>query len=437
VRRCTRLPTANRRAASILCWNEAALPNGALLQKPGAQEERPINYRTLRVPPVTRCPVLRSLRIQNFRALEDFRVPRLGRVNLIVGKNNSGKSTILEALRIYAQNANPVLLDEILVTHDEMLQSLTQGAPSSEDDEHVPYENFFTGRNFPDRDDDDIYIGDGDGHSFVRIAHTFYREEESPVASDTGLPSIRRIPVPKDAVDEDASQALLISSSRREQPRWMPIGSGRTGVRRGRTAIADPAAVPLGFVPTGFPPSESLADLWDSVALTNYDAVIRDGLKIIEPRVEGIAFVKRDGTRYRADDRAPIVKLMGSERPVPLNSMGDGMLRILQLLLSLVPAKGGVYLVDEFENGLHYSVQERVWELVFELAARNGVQVFAATHSWDCIEAFKRVGASRKGSAVLFRVGRSVRASDKGKAIATVFGEDELAQLTQADMEVR
>ncbi len=46
--------------------------------------------------------MLKSLCIKNFRLLEDFQVPKLGRVNLIVGKNNSGKSSVLEAIRIYA-----------------------------------------------------------------------------------------------------------------------------------------------------------------------------------------------------------------------------------------------------------------------------------------------------------------------------------------------
>jgi hypothetical protein len=60
-----------------------------------------------------------------------------------------------------------------------------------------------------------------------------------------------------------------------------------------------------------------------------------------------------------------------------------------------------------------------------------------ATHSWDCIEAFKNVSARSDESAILFRVGRSVKTSEKGKAIATVFDKEALAQLTQMDAEVR
>jgi len=381
--------------------------------------------------------VLPSLWIRNFRALEDFHVPTLGRVNLIVGKNNTGKSSILEALHVYAQNANPSLLNELLIGHDEVLRSLNQPGSPTEADEQIPYQNFFSGRTFPKSDDVSLYIGDREETHFVRIAHTYYIEEGS---TDTeGDISIKRIPVRKTDIPEETGQALLISSSRREHPRWMTINEGPSpGFRLGRVAVHDPLTIPVGIVPTGLLPSARLADLWDSIALTNFDEIVRDGLRIIESRVEGIAFVKRDASRLRSEpDRAAIVKLAGVDRPVALNSMGDGMVRVLQLLLALIPARGGLYLVDEFENGLHYSVQEKVWQLLFELAKLNDVQIFAATHSWDCIEAFKNVASRAEDPAVLFRIGQSIKTSDKGKMIATVFDRDALARLTQADVELR
>jgi len=130
--------------------------------------------------------------------------------------------------------------------------------------------------------------------------------------------------------------------------------------------------------------------------------------------------------------------LQGVDKPVSLNSMGDGMLRLLQLVLKMFPARGGLLLIDEFENGLHYSVQKQVWDLVFELAERLDIQVFATTHSWDCIQTFARAALDRPDiEGVLFRVGKSARKSDAGKTIATVFDEDRLYQITEADIEVR
>ena len=380
--------------------------------------------------------MLRSLRIRNFRLLSDFRVPTLGRVNLIVGKNNSGKSTILEALRIYAQNANPFILDELLIGHDEVPSSTN--IPAFEED-LIPYQNFFTGRVFPQGDDEEIYIGDAEENEFVKIAHTYYLEERIETSGDEVVATTKRTQISKRDDHEEADQALLISSSRREQPRWMFIGEGsRPGLRRGRLTVHDTTTIPMGFVPTGLLPSGNLAELWDSIALTNFEEIVRDGLRIIEPQVSGIAFVKRDRSQPRSDsDRAAIVKLEGSPRPLPLNSMGDGMGRILQLLLALIPAKGGLYIVDEFENGLHYSIQERVWDLIFELSVSQNIQVFATTHSWDCIEAFRNAALRKQEPAALFRVGKSIRKSDHGRVIATLFEGESLASITQGDVEIR
>ena len=62
---------------------------------------------------------LDSLRIRGFRAFDDLRLPRLGRVNLFVGKNNVGKSSILEALWLYASQGAPSTIWEILEARDE------------------------------------------------------------------------------------------------------------------------------------------------------------------------------------------------------------------------------------------------------------------------------------------------------------------------------
>lgn len=113
-------------------------------------------------------------------------------------------------------------------------------------------------------------------------------------------------------------------------------------------------------------------------------------------------------------------------------------MRILQFVLKIFSAKGGFFLIDEFENGLHYTVQEKIWELLFDMAQKLDIQVFATTHSWDCIESFSKVATSNKSSqGVLFRIGKSAKTSDRGRVIATIFDESELQTITQADMEIR
>lgn len=61
------------------------------------------------------------------------------------------------------------------------------------------------------------------------------------------------------------------------------------------------------------------------------------------------------------------------------------MRRLLALSLSLVTTGNGVLLIDEIDTGLHFSVMEEMWKLVVSTARQSNVQVFATTHSYDCI----------------------------------------------------
>jgi hypothetical protein len=123
---------------------------------------------------------LNSLHIKNFRALQDFEVKKLGRLNLIVGKNNSGRSSVLEAIRIYAGNGNIKLLAEIANEHDEKY-SITD----DEENSTFPFEAFFTGRHFPADDGKAIVIGECDKLSkALQIQHVYLRKVEETVEEE-------------------------------------------------------------------------------------------------------------------------------------------------------------------------------------------------------------------------------------------------------------
>jgi predicted ATP-dependent endonuclease of OLD family len=81
--------------------------------------------------------------------------------------------------------------------------------------------------------------------------------------------------------------------------------------------------------------------------------------------------------------------MRGQRDPIPLGSMGDGMRRILTLAMCAVNVENGFLLIDEIDTGLYYEVQADMWRLILETAQRLDVQVFATTHSWDCVSAFQ------------------------------------------------
>ena len=173
----------------------------------------------------------------------------------------------------------------------------------------------------------------------------------------------------------------------------------------------------------------NLGEFWDSVVLTSDEEEVLEALKIINPSIVAVSMVGLNGQR---NDRKAIVRAEGIPRPVPLRSFGDGMNRLLGIALSLVNAGGGILLIDEFENGLHYSVQPDVWRMIFNMSERLNIQVFATTHGRDTVEAFQKAAAESPEEGALIHL-----TSRRDDIIPTVFKEDELAIVTRDNIEVR
>jgi predicted ATPase len=173
-----------------------------------------------------------------------------------------------------------------------------------------------------------------------------------------------------------------------------------------------------------------ISRLWNNIQLSPLEAEVGATLQVIAPDVERVSIRSDPGT---PQGLMPIVKVAGSSQPFPLRTMGDGMVRLFGIALALVNARDGFLLIDEIENGLHYSIQPDVWRLIFRVASRLNVQVLATTHSWDCIEAFQKAAAeSESAEGMLIRL-----ESLRGKVVATSFDREDLAVITRDYLEVR
>ncbi len=169
--------------------------------------------------------------------------------------------------------------------------------------------------------------------------------------------------------------------------------------------------------------------MWDQITLTPSEHEVIEALQIIDPRISAINMVGGEGA-FRT--KKALVRVEHIGRPVPLRSFGDGMNRLFAIILALVNSRGGLLLIDEFENGLHHSVQLDAWRMIFRLAQDLDVQVFATSHSWDAVETFQKAAEEVPEQGVLLRLTRRY-----DKIFATVFAEQELAVATRHNIEVR
>ena len=188
---------------------------------------------------------------------------------------------------------------------------------------------------------------------------------------------------------------------------------------------------PSVFITSHGIPSVLLEKLWDNVALTESENSVLDGLRILNPDVERLSLVN---DLARTGKRVARVKLRRQRDPVALARLGEGINRVFGLMLSLVNSQRGILLIDEVENGLHYSVQGEMWETIFSLAETLDVQVFATTHSWDCLVGFQRAAdAEPNVEGMVHRLELAVDGTHKVVDIS----EEDLAIVTRNQIEIR
>jgi len=373
-------------------------------------------------------PRIRTLTIERFRALRQLKIDGLGRVNLITGQNNTGKSSVLEALRILASDASPSVIYNILRFREEDVGEMEDSSRPLDAEGLFQLSSLFHG--FPQFSEklEPIIIAANGASRPMRLsmgAGWFSEEREQD-----GLR--RLVPQQKELFDAGESLPALVIEAGGIR-RVSPLGHMRHYAYRGRVMrldTSDEPTLPCVFVsPYGGERTATLGALWDKIALSDREEDVVEALRIIDPEISAVSMV--GGERPR-EQRTAIVRARNLPRPVPLRSFGDGLNRLFGIVLSLVNAKGGLLLIDEFENGMHHTVQLDAWRAVFELSGRLGIQVFATSHSWDSIEAFQKAASETPEEGVLVRLSR------KGEDIlSTIFAEDELAVATRDRIEVR
>ncbi len=192
------------------------------------------------------------------------------------------------------------------------------------------------------------------------------------------------------------------------------------------------------FVDPNGLPAAVLGKYWDSISLSPNENDALDALRIISHDVERIALKEREEPPIKGPNNSEMsprivyAKLASQEDAIPLRALGDGIGRVFGIVLSLIMARGGILLLDEVENGLHYTVQPDVWRMIFRMSSKLNVQVFATTHSSDCVRAFQEAASESAEEGVLIRL---VRKGDR--ILVAEFDEETLEIAVEGNIEVR
>ncbi|NCR98567.1 MAG: AAA family ATPase [Microcystis aeruginosa L311-01] len=381
--------------------------------------------------------MLQSLKIEGFRGFQNFEMANLGRINLLVGKNNSGKTSILEAIQfLYVQNNLDIFLETI---------SYRGEFSWSESNRTKVFEicHLFPGHEIiPSKEI--IIIGSRESH------------QESVTISVKSIPiqlslfSDKNDDLNNDNIfdDEEWNQLLLSigwsQSQKLIQLELLANGTlARDSIRRRMASLSRIShkigidnKIELKFLTPFSLTSFDMAALFDNIVLSPLEDLIIESLKIIEPKIERIASI--GSGKYSTANNLGVrggflIKIKNHDQPIPIGSLGDGFWRMLGLVLAMVNLENGILLVDEIDSGLHFTVMTDMWKVVWETAKKLNIQVFATTHSRDCWQSLAELITEEKITDNEITIQRI----DKEKSQSVIFDPEEIVIAATSNLEVR
>ncbi len=317
--------------------------------------------------------MLDHIHIQNYRLFKDLKIDKLAQVNLIAGKNNTGKTALLEALRISESDSEGVgtVINNIIYNRGGW-----------------QYEN-------------------RDREAFLSLFYEKENNKKLPIRIN-----YKQLEINKNA-DGGVIMYVIHYIPDKESYRI------RFGKAVGYMNPKDNVFYIAFNADTG-----RFIDYFDKIVLNNLESEVIKILQIINPKI----------TSYKilAANKEIQVEYSGAFRPI--KEEGDGLKRLLIIAASLVLSKNNILLIDEFEVGLHHSVQEQLWEIIFKYAKEWNIQVFATTHSQDTVENFYYVAnkPQNKGQGQYFTLNR------KGEDIVAVdYDMEEMKLALESNIEIR
>lgn len=349
--------------------------------------------------------MLHSLQLNHFRGIESVSLDELAQVNLIVGGNNTGKTSILEALTL-------------LYGDDQQLAALP--------------ETFRKSANNSDQ--------------WINFWPTLIRKENYDGFSIIGNPNDRLKGVSVFAIKDDPNNhsafyrrhlgdELFGTIEDPEKQRSTPLISIRDS-SNGTTSTKDcPNDLEkLAILSTTQADPKQTAALFNEIQFNqNNKAKLEELLReAIEPRLKFLTYGQRQGTSehliYVGLDSGPMI---------PFTQMGQAFARALHIYCEIFSQQPDILLIDEIENGLYYRGLEDFWKGLFAVLKNQNVQLFATTHSRECMEAAHKADSLTGIDSALCYIRLDRHIDDAERIISTSFDRLTMSQAIDFEEEMR
>jgi len=285
--------------------------------------------------------MLKEIEIQNFRCFEQIKISGFERVNLIGGKNNAGKTALLEALFLnFGQDPRSLeILRKLRREPSQTLEAMPNRA----------WDNLFYAQK---KDRFIVIIGKDDNNNTEQLKLSSVKPEinfELMKNEDKSTWPLAKVA---------AARGLMIDSISLDEVPIIPSSIRISG--------------------------KELTQAYDNARLDDKDSEVLKAFQILDPTIESVeSFSIGEPTLY--------LRRKGEKR-LPLSLFGDAINRVAEIILKLVNSEYKILLIDEIENGIHYTNQREFWRILFRLAVELDTQIFATTHSLEMLQEFAHVG---------------------------------------------
>ena len=351
----------------------------------------------------------KSIEIKNFRGIKELQIDDLARVNVLLGHNNSGKTTVLEALLLLVGMSNPNLPQQLnglrsnTIFSFDNIKYLFNGVDITKKPEFIAkqYDNV-------------------ERHLELNLTFTFDENSQQDIhdyksASSETITFFNTLKMAFD-IHTDAGKSNYESS-------LIVNSSGFVTVRN----IAE------GYLEKNNAYLISANLNGDNIALGLSELIMRkqkedilEYLKLFDSRINAIEIV----------NKGVFIGFEGIEELLPVDVAGDGLRRYLCIVVNVANPMNNIILIDEIDNGLHYTAYKKLWRSIFKLAVSTNKQVFITTHSKETLLHLSDMLDENEEYQDLFRMYTIENTSLKGHK-AYKYGYQGLNKACMNDVELR
>jgi len=306
----------------------------------------------------------KKLSIENFRGIEKIELNDFKQINLFVGENNCGKTTILESLFLITGISNPQFLMTI---------------------------NQLRGLNY--------LLGNDKEH--LLIYHKLDYKNEILIEAES-IESERTLKIKPHKQDGSEDISTTFEKKELEHISLNTLSKNQmvdgyvydiSITKKGKTEQHKAAIYPMGIIyhqeiPKKYKETVNATIINPVSALTqlpqNLNTLIKN--KRIDKVVKVLQKIDNTILNIIAGTDNLIYCDTGLNQLIPINVMGDGIRRVLSLIVTIANFRNGCVFIDEIESGLHYKSIKIMWTAIIEASKEFDVQIFATTHSMECVQ---------------------------------------------------